>query len=196
MIGLCLLLGSLVGQALPKPECGLHCLFVSLRHLGLAVKFDDIRKQLGPVPLTTEGYSLGQLAEVFEKKGLHTLLVETNVDNLLRREHPFSVIAHVDNKTHFVSVLDIDPSTESVRVFDSKTIKLDSGIAWIDRIALESRWSGTALLVSPEPLVPEEDLPWTTTMWARQVAAILLPVALCLSGGAAIVWLRQRRRNW
>ena len=177
---------------LPPPECGLHSLFVSLRHLQDDVTVTELRKDLGPVPLATGGYSLGQLSEVFERRGFFVLPVETNVDNLLRRPKPFTAIASVDDGTHFISILDVDPATGAAQIFDSREIANSNGIAWIDRVVLESRWNGTALLASPEPLLAEEDLPWTTMMIARMGAAIAIPVLLL--GG--VVWLLARRRTF
>ena len=133
----------------PDLRCGSYCLYVSLKALDLPVEsFAALEKKLGqPSPA---GYNLGQLDEAARSYGAHTLGVQTNAENLRRRPGRFACIALID-KHHFVNLADIDAA--QAYVIDPPKeypVPLDT---------LRTRWDGTALLISAEPLLAEEDLP-------------------------------------
>lgn len=133
----------------PNLRCGSYCLYVSLEALDIPVKsFSELEGKLGQPGRA--GYSLAQLDEVARSYGAQTLGVETTIENLRRRPGRFACIARIDGN-HFVNVADlldgeayiVDPPDRDYRV------PVDT---------LRTRWDGTALLISAEPLVAEEAL--------------------------------------
>lgn len=159
-------------------RCGSYCLFLCLNALGEGdLKFAELERQLGQP--TANGYSMGQLAELAQKRGFHTLGVVTNTDHLLARDRPFACIARIDD-AHFVTLANIDDGT--ARIFDpprTYDLPLDT---------LRARWDGTALLISPAPLLAEEDLP--SGSGTGQVAWVL-PL-IVVGTAVAAVFLRRR----
>ena len=171
--------------------CGRHCLAVVLRIFGDGEENQRLDQEIDAAlgPPAQAGYSLGELAEVAESRGLHTRLVETGPENLLRRPRPFQAIAHVDGGRHFILIGDLDSETETATIFDTAGVP---GVTRTDWAVLRERWDGTALLVSPEPLLAEEDLPWTTAMWLTGVGLPALAVGIVVVGIAG--WFLRRRR--
>ena len=165
----------------PEVECGLHCAEVVTRVFDRDAQ--SLRERLQGAP--PMGYTLADLREGVESVGLQTLLVKTSSENLTRRPPPFAAIAHVDEGRHFVVLYDIDPARESACVFDPKNLVRTDGLQEMDLAALETRWDGVALLVSPHPLVPEEELPWTTMMWLRAAGLAVGVIGLAVAGGWA-----------
>lgn len=132
----------------PDLRCGSYCLYVSLKAIDFPVaSYQEVEDRLGqPSRL---GYSLGQLAEVAESYGAYTLGVETQPENLRERDQRFACIAHLE-PAHFVNIAKIDKGL--VYVIDPPRdyeIPIDT---------FRGRWSGKALLISPSPLVPEEEI--------------------------------------
>ena len=179
-------------------ECGLFCLAVALDGTGIAdLDLDGLRERLGPP--TAEGYSLARLDAAAAGAGAETLAVHTSVEGLGRRREAgerFACIAHVDGD-HFVLLADVDPAGR-VKVIDPPhryTLPPET---------LATRWGGDALLISRDPLTPEENLPgpfpWAAAlcaaggvlclgavvvMWKKRAAAALLIVAAgSVTGGA------------
>ena len=161
------------------PLCGLYCLHVAQTGLGAPVPLAALRKDLGdPGPA---GYSMGALAEVAGRRGLHVLPVVTSFENLRRRDGTgarFACVAHVDaarDETgdaggHFLLLAGFTDDGQ-VRVIDPPDV------ATVSPYVFGSRWDGTALLLSPDPLTPEEDLPvpipWGTVLWIAAGALVL-----------------------
>jgi hypothetical protein len=107
--------------------------------------------------------------------------VQTSFDNLRLRHERFACIAHLDDPSHFVNVADVSKAG-LVRLIDpprSYEIPADT---------LGIRWKGTALLLSPDPLTPEEELD------ARWRPAILWSVA-AIALLAAVGFEVTRRRS-
>lgn len=159
-------------------RCGSYCLYVSLKGLDLPVKgLAEVEGKLGP-PLAA-GYSLGQLDEVARGYGAHTLAVDTSLENLHRRPGRFACIAHVRG-SHFVNVADVNE--REILIVDPPrkyTLPLDT---------FRGMWAGKALLIAPQPLLAEEELP-RPLPWRRVVgtAGIGLLVLLFLAAGR-LVW--------
>lgn len=178
---ICFLFGATriaTAQDEPDPLCGANTLYISLKALDADVgSFDELRASLGK--LRPQGYSLGQLAEAAESHGMHTVGVQTSAENLSRRPGRFACIAHVDDN-HFVNIADV--KNGMVSIIDpprSYTLPAET---------LSARWDGTALLISPEPILAEEDLP-RPLPW-RWVGAALLA---CMALYTGWVLLRKRR---
>ncbi|HUY91070.1 MAG TPA: cysteine peptidase family C39 domain-containing protein [Pirellulales bacterium] len=168
----------------PDEHCGAYCLFVSLAALDTRVgTFNELERQLGAPG--RGGYSLGQLADFAESKGLSTLGVVTNVDNLQRREGPFTCIAKVDDH-HFVNIAGVG---------DGRVQVIDPPREYAIPIpTFAARWDGTALLIARNPLVREEDLPSgnSTSQWAS-VFWVMLSIAC--AGALAIAWRLARAKG-
>jgi len=162
-----------------EPRCGSYCLYVALRSLDLPVSsFEEVEDKLGPP--TPAGYSLGQLQEVAQHFGAQTLGVQTSFGNLRLRDERFACIAHLDNPSHFVNLADVSEAG-MVTVIDppkSSAIPADT---------LRLRWKGAALLLSPVPLTPEEDLrkPWS-------VAVLWMIAGVGLVAALGLVLIRRR----
>lgn len=152
------------------PHCGSRCLYVALRGLGFDVAdLDEVKSRLGELPV--DGYTLGQLEAAARAYGAETLAVETTPDALAMRKRPFACIAHLSHD-HFVLITGID--AQSATLIDpphSTDVPLDT---------LRVIWDRKALLISPKPLVREEDLPVANSRWPWAVAAATLVVAFLL----------------
>jgi ABC-type bacteriocin/lantibiotic exporter with double-glycine peptidase domain len=162
-----------------EPRCGSYCLYVALRSLDLPVSsFEELEDKLGPP--TPAGYSLGQLQDVAQQFGAQTLGVQTSFENLRVREERFACIAHLEAPGHFVNFADVTDAG-LVTVIDpprSYSAPADT---------LRTRWKGAALLLSPNPLTPEEDLrrPWP-------VAVLYAIAGVGLLAVIGLVALRKR----
>lgn len=164
----------------PDLRCGVNCLYVSLKALGVeGVTFEDVHKRLGaPSPL---GYSLGQLSEAAKSYGLETLGVKTSVNNLRLREPPFACIALI-RETHFVNFAEVDE--HQVQITDAPreyALPLET---------LPTIWKGEALLIARQSLIAEEKLGRT----GRVIRVVMIGVCSVLLGGG-FVWLFMHRRN-
>lgn len=183
MTGPCCILLAAASVAAAQPagskvdlRCGSYCLYVGLKALDLPVgSYEDLEERLGqPSPA---GYSLGQLDEAARAYGAKTLGVKTGLENLRRRPGRFVCIAHLD-KNHFVNVAALD---------ESHAFLVDPpGSSTVPAATLRAVWDGTALLISSEPLLAEEDLPWEFPV--RTMVISLLGI---LAGGS--VWCAFRR---
>ena len=163
----------------PEPECGAHCLYVALRALDVPAKHDEVKDKLGPLP--PGGYSLGSIEEVAQGYGLEMLGVTTSVENLRLRPERFACIAHLSGN-HFV-LLAAAPEEGPVRVIDPpKTYDLPAE-------TLATRWDGTALLLSPDPLIKEEDLP-RPVPWLWTLVGVLAGAVFAMG----LVLVARRRR--
>ena len=157
----------------PSPHCGLNTLYVSLLALDADVEpFREFRDKLGEAP--PDGFSLGQLAEAAERYSMKTLGVTTTVENLQRRKGRFACIAHVRGN-HFLNVGQIEDGVAFI-TDPPRTYHLPVA-------TLQSQWAGVALLISPDPLVAEEDLPrafpWSLVLYCSTgVLAVFTTVAL------------------
>lgn len=176
----CCLLVATVGApartaSQPDPRCGSYCLYIALKAVDVPISSHaDLAETLGR-PLEI-GYSMGELAEAAKRHGAHVLPVRTNLENLRLRTGRFACIAHLDGH-HFVLLNDLSAGGEIGVIDPPRSYRLAEE-------ALASRWTGTALLVSPEPLIPEEDLrrplPWAAIGWG--VAGSICLVGLILTG--------------
>ncbi len=139
-------------------RCGGYCLYVSLKGLDFPVaNYDELEKKLGQP--TKAGYSMAQLEKIAKEYGAQTLGVQTSVENLLLRPGRFACIALIEGN-HFVNLAAIEEGTMSIiDAPRSNSVPL---------VTLSSIWDGKALLISPDPLLAEEDLPmpfpWMT-LW-------------------------------
>lgn len=165
-------------DSVPKYDlrCGSYTLYVSLRALDLPVSsFEELERKLGqPSQL---GYSMGELAEAGRSYGAHALGVETTAENLQQRPGRFACIALID-EAHFVVVADIDDG--QVSVIDpprSANIPLET---------FRTQWDGRALLISRDPLLPEEELP-------RPIRWSILWLALGVIGVALTGWFLSKK---
>lgn len=152
----------------PNPYCGLNTLYVSLKALDAEVaSVEELKKKLGSPP--SEGFSLGQLAEVAEGFSLHTLGVKTTAANLELRRGRFACIAHVGG-SHFLNIGQIGEGFATI-IDPPRSYELPLS-------TLESQWDGKALLISREPLASEEDLgrytAWTWFFWLSSLTAVIL----------------------
>ena len=186
---------SLANAAESQEEmlCGCYSLYVSLVILGEEdIGVDGLYKDLGVS--TAKGYSMHALAECAKKRGFHTLLVDTTLDNLTRRPEPFACIAHVDDQSHFLVITGYEPRSQSATIVDPLPVSGTVKPREVDRIALDSRWKGLALLISREELRAEEDLPWS---WQTSVlaAGFWTSLGLSLVGGAAYLFRTNIRRR-
>ena len=177
--------------------CGRDCLFVALVGLDIDADLREVGEALGePSP---DGFSLGELAECGRRFGLHALPVSTTFDQLRAREasgERFACVAHVDGVRtglgdrggHFLLLAGFEG--------DGLVTVVDPPVrSQISPHVLQSRWDGTALLLSTDPLAPEESFTaapvrWDAIFWAG--AAILGALGVCgvayrrrLGGGVA-----------
>ena len=162
-------------------RCGGFCLYVGLNALGFEVKdYEALESRLGPPGRL--GYSMEELAEAAKSYGAHTAGVETTPARLRARPGRFACIALMD-RGHFVNIYEVqddsaliaDPPTNS-------TVSLD---------ALKTIWSGKALLISDQPLLPESqiDVGSDRLAWAAYLgSAALLSSAIGLG-------VRRARRS-
>jgi ABC-type bacteriocin/lantibiotic exporter with double-glycine peptidase domain len=161
-----------VGTAESDGLCGPYCLYVALGSLEIPVgSFAELQEKLGEP--ASSGYSLGELAHFAEQQSVNTLGVQTNVGNLRRRPGRFACIAHLSHG-HFVLISDVSGNT--VKLIDPPNV---SNVA---PDILATQWDGTALLLSAEPLLAEEDLPTeiTWTWWAAAALALVAGLAGCV----------------
>jgi len=165
----------------PNLRCGCHCLFVSLRALDVEIaSLAELEERLGqPGP---GGYSMAQLDDAAHTYGAHTLGVETNAEDLLRRPGRFACIALIADN-HFVNLANVD---------DGRAHVVDPPRAsWIPLTTLRTQWDGRALLIAREPLLAEADLPWEFPAWLwPAVAGVLLAMATLFVSRR--LWLRRR----
>ena len=164
-------------RAARQPLCGLYCLHVGARSVGLRPVLSELAAALGPPG--ADGYSLAQLAAAAEGQGLHALAVGTTADRLARRPGRFACIAHLDGN-HFVLLNGVDGPMVGV-------VDPPRRYAAPAR-TLASRWDGRALLISPDPLLPEEALP---EPWGWR-AACLAAAVLTTAAAAGILYWRRR----
>jgi hypothetical protein len=147
----CLMLALSVLQAEPVRidlRCGGYCLYVSLKGLGFPVaSYAELEGRLGQP--TAAGYSMAELKSVAESYGAHTMGVKTSIENLRKRRGRLAIIALLDS-SHYVNIAEC--GEDSALLLDPPAEKE------IPLVTLEHTWSGEALLVSAEPLVPEEEL--------------------------------------
>lgn len=152
---------------------GVYCLYTCLLALDFALpEYPDFEKSLGPVP--EGGFSLAALAAAAERYGAHTLQVSTSIANLRKRDQRLACIAVYYNN-HFVNVMGVDE--RNVRIIDPSSRY--PSVEPMPHDSWRALWDGTGLLISKEPLVPEEDLPrdvpWTKiAMYVGLVLAVLL----------------------
>ena len=171
--------------AFGEPECGFYCVGVALHSFG----FEDadaasLRGKLGEPG--TRGYSLADLDRVAGEFGARTLTVVTTLDGLKARSaagERFAAVARVDgNRFVLVSGFTRDGR---VHVIDPP------GSYDQPPETFAARWDGNALLVSRDPLTPEEELPGPFP-W--------LTAGLCAAGAAGLcavlgLWWRGRERT-
>jgi ABC-type bacteriocin/lantibiotic exporter with double-glycine peptidase domain len=164
-----------------EDDCGALCLFIALRSLDVPVSgVQELTQKLGTPP--EGGYNLAQLATSAESFGMHIRAVETTTDNLARREGRFACIAHYA-EGHFVNLINVERG--QVHVIDApRSMRLPIE-------TFNSQWSRKALLISPHPILAEEDLP-TEWNWSLVVSAL---VGLGLLFAVAFTWKRFRRRS-
>ena len=131
-----------------KEFCGVYCLYVALKSIDLPVdSLEKLQEEMGTPP--KGGYSLGQIDATAKKHGAQTLGVETSLDNLRLRTERFACIAH-SNENHFVLLSKIEK--DGVLVIDPPGKRLVPFVTW------DQEWDGMALLLSPDPLLREEEL--------------------------------------
>jgi ABC-type bacteriocin/lantibiotic exporter with double-glycine peptidase domain len=170
-------------SAAPDPLCGAECLYTALVALDVEPgNYADFLQKAAPTD--PRGLSLGRLAELAEERGLSTLLVETSLANLRRRrdEPPFVCLAHVDGD-HFLLIGDIQPQT--VWTIDPPAERE------VAAAVFEQRWRGHALLLSRQPLRPEDELPVARAWW--WLGGPLIAVGGLMLGVGFFLWRRQRR---
>ena len=140
----------------PDLRCGSYCLYVSLKALDFPIpSFDEIEEQLDQPQAI--GYSLAEIDEVARGYGAHTLGVITTIENLRRRSGRFACIAQID-EAHFVNI---------AKIVEGQATLIDPPRSYtIPLWKLRARWDGTALLISPEPLLREEELAGRLPLWA------------------------------
>jgi ABC-type bacteriocin/lantibiotic exporter with double-glycine peptidase domain len=160
------------GTAESDGLCGAYCLYVALGSLDIGVgSFEEFHEKLGEP--ASSGYSLGELAHFAQEQGVNTLGVETNIGNLRRRPGRFACIAHLAHG-HFVLISDVSGNT--VKLIDPPKVSN------VGPDILATQWDGTALLLSAEPLLAEEDLPreiaWT--WWAAAALGLAAGLAGCI----------------
>jgi ABC-type bacteriocin/lantibiotic exporter with double-glycine peptidase domain len=151
-----------------KPACGAHCLYVALLALDIEIdSLDALEDDLGPPP--ARGYSLGQLAQAARAHGVDALGVSTSLDRLASRGGRFAVIAHWGDE-HFVNVGGI--GANGVTFADGAVVRT------IPPTTFNTQWDGNALLLSRDPLLPEEQIvvpdsdQWRQwSLWAGVAAA-------------------------
>lgn len=148
----------------PDLRCGSQCLYVSLKALDFPVgSFAELEAKLGQP--SAAGYSMGQLKEVAKSYGAEVLGVETTFDNLRRRPGRFACIALI-SKNHFVNFADVD---------DHQTYVIDPPRDYkLPLDTLRTQWDGKALLISPEPILAEEDLPRPFPRWILFSGGVLV----------------------
>lgn len=150
---------------------------------------DTIEAELGPPP--RGGHSMADLAEAAEKLGFQTLGVHTTLRNLSQRPGRFACIAHLKHG-HFVLIAKSDDS--GVHVVDPPTAKVVAQNVW------NAAWSGDALLISTDSLLPETEVDAISqrasdTEATRQSARKWLMGAAAILGIAAIAWVSFRKRR-
>ncbi len=165
-------------QAAPPSElCGAYCLYLGLKSIDLPIEsLERLQEKLGDPP--PGGYSLGQIEEQARKLGAQTLGVRTTLEKLKLRKERFACIAHVQSN-HFVLLTDI--GEQGVTVIDVPEKRQVPFLTW------SREWDGAALLLSPGPLTPEEQLrhPWNWRLMSLIAGGVLVVVA----GGS---YLRKR----
>ena len=158
--------------------CGARCVYACLRALDLPVgSYDDLQRRLGPA--SRAGYSMAQLTDAARASGAQTLGVTTNLENIQRRSGRFACIVRLP-PAHFVILSDV-ASGEAVIVDPPADYAVPAA-------AFQSRWDGTALLISDGPLEREEDLGPGGSSWGLW-ASISIPVAFLIAGG--VIWIRK-----
>lgn len=168
-----------VANANDRDLCGAYCAYLALKSIDVPVEsYERLQEDLGAPP--AGGYRLGQLNKIAQEYGAHTLGVETTIDSLRLREagERFACIAHL-KQDHFVLLSKITP--EGVVVIDPPHKNLVPFVTW------QRDWDGVALLLSPTPLRPEEDLrrPWRWE-WVAGGAALL-----AIAAAGRVLWKRQ-----
>ncbi len=181
VLGFVLWLSSWSEMAFAQEEsrelCGAYCLYLGLKSIDLPVEsLERLQEELGSPP--KGGYSLGQIDAVAQKHGAQTLGVQTTLDNLRVRTERFACIAHL-KENHFVLLAKID--TEGVMVVDPPHHRLVPFVTW------GRDWDGVALLLSPTPLKPEEDLrqPWNWKVIGSWAGGVVIAASL-------LAYLRNR----
>ena len=175
LIPLCLLLqpGDGSSQGGVDVRCGGYCLYVGLNALGFEIKdYEALESRLGtPGRL---GYSIEELSEAAKSYGAHAAGVETSPARLRARPGRFACIALMD-RGHFVNIYDVQDDTVLIADPPNKSqVSLD---------ALKATWSGKALLISDQPLLPESqiDVGSNRLAWAAYLgSAVLLLSAIGL----------------
>ncbi|MGH7138900.1 MAG: cysteine peptidase family C39 domain-containing protein [Pirellulales bacterium] len=161
-------------------RCGAYCTYASLRALDIsAASYEEFQQRLGPPD--ENGYSMAQLSDVARMYGAQTLGVATTLDNLQRRSSRFACIVRVP-PAHFVVLSEV--AGDRVVIVDPPRDYA------IPSATFQSRWDGTALLISAAPLVPEEELAargWPTAFWASFGAMVFSLIAI------GTLWVRRSR---
>jgi hypothetical protein len=161
-------------------RCGAYCLYVALRGLDMAdMPYQKFESSLPPP--AAAGYSMAQLSDFASQHGAHTLGVTTSVENLQLRRERFACVALIKDG-HFVLFTDV---ADGIMTVVDPPRQNPIPVATVASI-----WDGTALLISPELLVPEEEL--GRTGW-RTYALLIGCLAIALVTAGFLGRRRQRR---
>ena len=159
-----------------EQECGLHCLYLSAKALGVeAASLEKLRTQLGPI--SNQGYSLKQIEDAAVGLGLHALSVQTTLDDLRRFERPLTCIATMktrdNDQKHFVLIGDVS---------DSLVWMIDGPLSSdLPRATFEGSWEGTALLLSVRPIqLPPPETDWSGWYWWASGGMLIVGLFLLL----------------
>lgn len=132
----------------PKPYCGADCLYIGLRSLDVDVPtYEEFISQMGQPPVS--GFSMDDLKVQAARFQATATNVITSPANLSARTERFACIAWL-KRGHFVLLADVDPAMKEVHMVDYPAE------ATISFAGLGTQWSGEALLISRNPVEPEE----------------------------------------
>ncbi|MGL5095636.1 MAG: DUF1573 domain-containing protein [Planctomycetia bacterium] len=180
MTVLTILVAAAVNAAAPADDvyCGAHCLYVAAKVFeAFTGDYAAFEKKIEPPQ--ANGYSLANLAAAARTLGLEATPVHTSVDRLAQRRRngeTFACIALL-NRAHYVLLFDAEEPL--VAISDPPDVSK------VPRVVFETQWAGDALLVSREPLLPEERirLPFALPRFLFEVRWLLLLVVLAVVGG-------------
>ena len=169
-------------QAERRAMSGVDSLYIALDSLGLmTASFEDFKAGFGPI-VAGVGQTLATLEGQARRYGAKGLVVRTTLEHLQARTEPLACIVHAP-RGQFMLLYAVEDGV--VRLVDyPDRIELDDFV-------FESRWTGDALLLSNQELLPEADL--VARLRLRRVG-IRITVGLAVGLPLLVVgWLIWRR---
>ncbi|MDX2036958.1 MAG: cysteine peptidase family C39 domain-containing protein [Isosphaeraceae bacterium] len=156
-------------KPIPEAFCGGYALSVAFEAMGIErCSPEQVLDALGE---PANGYSIAQLEAEAKRRGLHTLMVRTSLDNLRWRKEPLLCVTLILNR-HFVVLHDLsDRFVQYVDYPRNVSIPIET---W------DAIWEGNSLLLSRVELEAEESIGRRRMLRQSAIVGTLVCLALAV----------------